>query len=64
MGISDIKSFDHGLVDYHRGLVYLNWKICVPNHGNRHKLVNHRFGLPNDCNTIGPNTDIRHWNGP
>ena len=38
-------------LDYHRGHVYVNWTICVPNHANRRKLVNHRLGLPNDYNS-------------
>ena len=39
------------LVNYDRGIVYVNWTICVPNHANRRKFVNHRIDLPNDCNS-------------
>ena len=47
--------FNPGLVDHHRGLVYVNWTMCVPNHADKRMIVNY---------TIGPNTDIRGCNGP
>ena len=31
--------------------MYVNRTICVPNHANRRTFVNHRIGLPNDCNS-------------
>ena len=36
-------------------MVYANGTTCVPNLANKRILVNY---------TIGPNTDIRVWNGP
>ena len=34
---------------------YVNWTTCVPNLANKRIIVNY---------TIGPNTDMRVWNGP
>ena len=35
--------------------MYVNWTTCVPNLANKGIIANY---------TIGPNTDIRVWNGP